>query len=407
VADRTFAVVGANLAGGRAVEALRKEGFDGRIVLFGEEPHRPYERPPLSKEVLRGEHEESKAFLRDESWYADNQVELELGTRVTQIDPAERAVMAGGRLVGYDALLLCTGGRPRRLAVQGADLDGIFTLRTMDDARAIGERLGDGVKVAVVGMGFIGAEVAASARTLGCDVTVFEVFETPLERVLGSEIGATVAGLHRDNGVRLEMQATAERFEGDGGVRRVVLADGRTFDADVVIMGVGIEPADELAREAGIACDNGIVVDERCQTSAPGVYAAGDVANHPNPILGHRLRIEHWQNAQKQAAAAARAMLGGTEPFADLPWFWSDQFDVNIQMYGHTTAWDEIVFRGDVEGRNFAAYYLSDGAIAQAFACNRARDARAVRPLIEKRAKVDPAVLADEGTDLRALAKQA
>ncbi|HVL32339.1 MAG TPA: FAD-dependent oxidoreductase, partial [Actinomycetota bacterium] len=249
----TVVIVGANLAGGRAAEALRAEGYDGRILLIGEEPYRPYERPPLSKELLRGEWPEAKAFLREEQWYADNDVEMLLGTRVTMVDPVERSVMAGGALYDYNRLLLATGGRPRVLPVPGAELSGVHTLRTIDDAVAIGSAVRSGARVAIIGAGFIGCEVAASARALGADVHLVDVLAVPMVRGLGEEIGAVFAQIHADHGVRLHLGTGIERIEGASRVERVVLSDGTSIDADVVVMGVGIEPADELAHEAGLA----------------------------------------------------------------------------------------------------------------------------------------------------------
>jgi 3-phenylpropionate/trans-cinnamate dioxygenase ferredoxin reductase subunit len=275
----------------------------------------------------------------------------------------------------------------------------------MDDSTTLHAELRAGARVVVVGFGFIGAEVAASARMLGCDVTIVEVFDVPLVRALGPEVGAHVGRLHADNGVRAILGVTVERFEGGARVERVVLSDGRSIDADVVVVGVGISANDELAREAGIACDNGIVVDEHCMTSVRSIFAAGDVASHPNPILGERIRIEHWQNAQNHGAAAARAILGDTAPFAEVPWFWSDQFDVNIQMAGHPMRWDRIVWRGNPDERNFAAYYRDGARIMAVVGFNRGKDVRASRALIQAGADVPDDVLADEATDLRALAK--
>jgi len=407
-ARRTIVIVGANLAGGRAAETLRQEGFDGRIILIGDEPHRPYERPPLSKEVLRGEAEPDVAFLRPEEYYTENDIELLLGARATNIDTeAQIVALAEGLQLNYDDLLLCTGGRPRTLDLPGKDLEGIHTLRTFEDAFAIRERVRPGAKVVVVGAGFIGAEVAASARAMGAEVTLLEVAAVPLERALGAEVGRILGDIHEDHGVDLRTSVSIERFDGDGRARAVVLADGTTFDADVVVLGVGIAPNEQLARSAGIACDNGIVVDEHCRTNIPNIYAAGDVANHPNPIVGERIRVEHWQNAQNQAAAVAKAMLGATDGFAEVPWFWSDQFDVNLQMFGHPSNWDRIVFRGDVDAGEFAAFYLRGARIVASFAVNRQKDARAVRPLIAGRFDVDPSVLSDADEDLRAYAKRA
>ncbi|MGZ4241787.1 MAG: NAD(P)/FAD-dependent oxidoreductase [Actinomycetota bacterium] len=401
----SIAIVGANLAGGRAAETLRAEGFDGRIALIGEEPHRPYERPPLSKEFLRGEQPLDKAFLRAEEWYADNEVELLLGVRAERIDLGDRAVeLAGGNRVSYDKLLLCTGGRPRMLPIPGATLPGIATFRTMGDARALSDVLKPGAHVVVVGAGFIGSEIAASARTLGCEVDLFEAEAVPLVRALGEQIGRIHGEIHRENGVRLHTAIRVEGFEGDDRVRRVNTSEG-PFEADVVVVGVGIAPNVELAQDAGLEVKNGIVVDELCRTSAPDVFAAGDIANHPNPYMGERIRVEHWQNAQNQGAAAARAMLGGTEPFAEVPWFWSDQYDLNLQMAGHPLRWDELVFRGDVDARKFSAFYLDHGKLVAAVGFNKGKDVRGARALIEAGISPAPAVLADESTDLRALAK--
>ncbi|MGZ4145498.1 MAG: NAD(P)/FAD-dependent oxidoreductase [Actinomycetota bacterium] len=400
----SIAIVGANLAGGRAAETLRAEGFDGRIALIGEEPHRPYERPPLSKEFLRGEQPLDKAFLRAEEWYADNEVELLLGVRAERIDLGDRAVeLAGGNRVSYDKLLLCTGGRPRMLPIPGATLPGIATFRTMGDARALSDVLKPGAHVVVVGAGFIGSEIAASARTLGCEVDLFEAEAVPLVRALGEQIGRIHGEIHRENGVRLHTAIRVEGFEGDDRVRRVNTSEG-PFEADVVVVGVGIAPNVELAQDAGLEVKNGIVVDELCRTSAPDVFAAGDIANHPNPYMGEHIRVEHWQNAQNQGAAAARAMLGGTEPFAEVPWFWSDQYDLNLQMAGHPLRWDELVFRGDVDARKFSAFYLDHGKLVAAVGFNKGKDVRGARALIEAGISPAPAVLADESTDLRALA---
>jgi 3-phenylpropionate/trans-cinnamate dioxygenase ferredoxin reductase subunit len=322
VASGPIVIVGANLAGGRAAEELRKKGFDGPITMIGDEPDRPYERPPLSKEFLRGQQPLEKAFLRPEEWYTDNDVTLRLGTRAERLDLDAREVeVTGGERIPFGKLLLVTGGRPRTLNLSGADLPGITTFRTYRDASALAEVLKPGARVVVVGAGFIGSEIAASARVLGCDVTLFEAEAVPLVRALGEELGNIHGQIHRDNGVDLRTSIKIEGFEGDSRVRRVLTSEG-AFEADVVIVGVGIQPNVELAQDAGITVSNGIDVDELCRTSAPDVFAAGDVAKHPNRYCGEPIRVEHWQNAQNQGAAAARAMLGGTEPFEEVPWFW-------------------------------------------------------------------------------------
>ena len=407
MASGPVVIVGANLAGGRAAEELRKKGFDGPITMIGDEAERPYERPPLSKEFLRGKQPLEKAFLRPEEWYSENDVTLMLGTRAERLDLDARAVeVSGGERVPFDKLLVVTGGRPRKLNAPGADLPGITTFRTYRDAEALSQVMKPGARVVVVGAGFIGSEIAASARVLGCDVTLFEAEAVPLVRALGEELGKIHGQIHRDNGVDLHTGIKVEGFEGDTRVRRVLTSEG-AFDADVVIVGVGIQPNVELAQDAGISVSNGIDVDELCRTSAPGVFAAGDVAKHPNKYCGEPIRVEHWQNAQNQGAAAARAMLGGTEPFDEVPWFWSDQYDLNLQMSGHPLHWDQMVFRGDVDARSFSAFYLDKGRLVACTGFNRGKDVRGARALIEAGVSPEPAVLSDESTDLRALAKQA
>jgi 3-phenylpropionate/trans-cinnamate dioxygenase ferredoxin reductase subunit len=298
--------------------------------------------------VLRGESDADVSILRSASWYAEREIDLELGTRATVVDANDRVVvLESGRRIGYDKVLLTTGGRARSLDVPGFRLDGVHTLRTLDDSLAIKAQLRPGARVVVVGAGFIGAEVAASARVLGCDVTMFEIAEVPLSRVLGAEVGRRYAAIHREEGVELHLGVGLERIEGNGSVRRVVATNGVIHEADVVVAGVGMAPDVGVATSSGIEIGNGIVVSERCETSVPDVFAAGDVALHPNSILGQTIRVEQWQNAQHQGAAAARNMLGHHEPFAEVPWFWSDQYDVNLQMAGLPTATDEVVFRGD------------------------------------------------------------
>jgi 3-phenylpropionate/trans-cinnamate dioxygenase ferredoxin reductase subunit len=402
---RGIVIVGANLAGGRAVEVLRKQGFDGPITMIGDEPDRPYERPPLSKEFLRGEQPLEKAFLRPEEWYAENDISLMLGVRATRLDLGAKEVETGdGARVPFDKLLLVTGGRPRMMSSPGADLDGIHTFRTFRDAEALSPKLGAGVRVVVVGAGFIGSEIAAAARTRGCDVTLFEAEAVPLVRALGEDVGKIHGQIHRDNGVDLHTGIKVEGFEGDSQVRRVLTSEG-SFDADVVVVGVGISPNVELAQDAGITVDNGIVVDEQCRTSAPDVFAAGDVAKHPNPYNGTSIRVEHWQNAQNQGSAAARSMLGDTTPYVEVPWFWSDQYDVNIQMSGHPLKWDRQVFRGEVDARSFTAFYMDGDRLVAAAGFNRGKDVRGARALIEAGMTPSDAELSDDSVDLRALAK--
>jgi len=299
-------IVGASLAGAKAAETLRHEGFDGHVVLLGVEAERPYERPPLSKEYLRGETSD-KPYVHDDGYYEGNDIELRTSTEVESIDPdASEVVLAGGERIGYDRLLLTTGSEPRRLSVPGSDLDGILYLRTVADSDAIAERIEAGGKLVTIGAGLIGAQIAASARTKGCEVTVLEMAALPLERVLGPELGAIYRDIHTDHGVELLAETALESFEGSGSVESVRTADGRTIDADFVVVGIGVAQRTKLAEDAGLDVENGVLTTERLETSAQGVYAAGDIANATHPLLGQRIRVEHWANALNQGPAAAR-----------------------------------------------------------------------------------------------------
>ncbi len=331
----TYVIVGASLAGAKAAEALREEGFDGRVVLLGKEDERPYERPPLSKDYLRGESEREKVYVHPEGFYEEHDIELRTGTEVERIDTgASEVELHGGERIGYDRLLLTTGSEPRRLSVPGADLDGVLYLRELQDSDALAKRLDAGGRTVVIGAGWIGAEVAASARQKGLDVSLVEMAAVPLESSLGPELGAIYAGVHRDHGVDLRTGARLDAFEGDGRVERVRLADGSTLDCDFVVVGVGVVPRTGLAEQAGLSVDNGILVSQRLESSVAGVFAAGDVANAFHPFYGRKLRVEHWANALNQPAAAARAMLGKDGAYDRLPYFFSDQYDVGMEYTG-------------------------------------------------------------------------
>jgi 3-phenylpropionate/trans-cinnamate dioxygenase ferredoxin reductase subunit len=359
----TFVIVGASLAGAKAAETLREEGFDGRVVLIGEEPDRPYERPPLSKDYLRGE-ADGKPFVHEESFYGDNEIELRTSTVVEDIDRvASEVVLAGGETIGFDRLLLATGAAPRRLPIPAAELDGVFTLRTTADSDAIGERIAQGGALVTIGGGWIGAEAAASARQKGCEVTILEAASLPLERVLGPELGAIYRDIHTDNGTRFVADAVVEAIEGDGAVTGVRLAGDRLIEADFVVVGVGVRPRTELAERAGLDVDNGVLVDARLRTSAEDIFAAGDVANAVHPLFDRRIRVEHWANALNQGPVAARNMLGRDEPYYHVPFFYSDQYDVGMEYAGYATSWDEVVFRGDPATREFIAFWLRDGRV--------------------------------------------
>ena len=399
-----YVIVGANLAGGTAAITLREEGFDGEIVLIGAEPHPPYERPPLSKEYLQGVKPFEDALLKPSGFYEEHNIQTHFGKRAMRVDPLDLAVdLEGGGKVPYDKVLVATGVRNRRLRISGADLEGVYDLRTVGDADRIRARSNSGSRALLVGMGFIGSEVAASLRLRGVEVTVIEPFKTPLYRVLGEEIGRVFAELHRENGAHMLFEESVTAFEGTGHVQRVKTSAGHHIECDFVVVGVGVEPVTDLMVGSGVKIDNGIMVDEFCQTNVAGIYAAGDVANHFHPLFGRPIRVEHWQNAIHQGRAAARSMLGKREPYSDVHWFWSDQYDCNVQYAGFHTGWDELVVRGSLEERNAVVFYLQEQRIAAAVAFNRGRDLQRAMSLIKVRVQVEPAVLRDEGVDLRSL----
>ena len=400
----TFVAVGASLAGGTAAATLREEGFDGRIVLIGDEPVEPYERHPLSKEYLCGEQPFDRAYLRPPQFWKENRIDARLGERAERIDTTNRSVvMASGERVPYDAVLVATGCRNRRLPVPGADLPGVFELRKVADADAIKVAAGRARKAVVVGAGFIGCEVTASLRQLGLDVMVVESAETPLQQVLGPDLGRVLEGLHRDHGVEMVLGDATERFEGAGTFEALVTGHGRRIEADFAVVGVGVEPVTELAHGSDIAVQDGIIVDATLATNVPGVFAAGDVARQDHPVFGS-IRVEHYDNAVKMGATAARNMLGRGEVFDDPHWFWSDQYDAEIQMSGFATSWDEMVFRGSIRDRSFAAFMLKDGVLQSAFSMNWKRDVRRSMPLIKAKMRPEAKLLADPEFDLRTLA---
>jgi 3-phenylpropionate/trans-cinnamate dioxygenase ferredoxin reductase subunit len=400
-----FVIVGASLAGGLAAGTLREAGFDGHVVLIGAEEQLPYERPPLSKSYLRGETTFDEALVQPESYYRDNQIETRLQAVVTGVDPRERVVvLENGERLSYDKLLVATGSRNRRFPIPGIDLEGVYDLRTVEDCARIRLDAEAGRSVVIVGMGFIGSEVAASLRTLGLEVTVVERGTAPLERVLGAEVAACLAAAHRDHGVRLVFGDTVARFKGSHRVERVVTAAGLTLPCDFVVVGLGVEPVTELLAGSGVEIDNGIAVDELCRTNVEGVYAAGDVANHFHPVFQRRVRVEHWQHAIRHGEAAANSMLGRGEPYRDVHWFWSDQYDVSLQYSGFHTDWDDLVVRGSIDERRFAAFYLKEARIQAVVTVGRDDDLGRATALIENRTPVDRDALAREDTDLSALA---
>lgn len=401
----TFVIVGAGLAGGGAAATLRQEGFEGRVILIGAEPQPPYERPPLSKEYLRDELSFESALVRPPGFYDEGGIETRFGVRATRVDAVDRVVeLEGGERVAYEKLLITTGGWNRHLPIPGLELEGIYGLRTVADSDRIRAEIAPGRKAVVVGMGFIGSEVAASLRQSGVDVVVVDRNEVPLRRVLGEEVGRVIEGIHRDQGVSMIFEDRVASFEGAGRVERVTTAGGRRIECDFVVVGLGTEPGTDLLAGTGVEIDNGIVVDEYLRAGVEGIYAAGDVANHYHPVFERHVRVEHWQNALKQGPAAARNMLAKGEPYDEIPWFWSDQYEHNLQYAGFHTEWDELVVRGSMDERNFVAFYRKDERVLAAVAVNRGKDLRRSMLLIRAREPVDAAGLCDLGVDLRALA---
>lgn len=402
----TFIIVGAGQAGGWAAKTLRDQGFDGRVIVVGEEAYPPHERPPLSKGVLLGDADTESCFLWPAATLEDAGIELRLGERVAGIAPAAHELtLESGESLPWTRLLLATGGSARTLDVPGSDLDGVHTLRTIVDSEALRARIVPGASVLVVGAGWIGLEVAAAARKRDADVAVVETADRVCARALTEGMSRWVLGLHRRNGVDIRFGRSVARFDGTGRLERAVLDDGSEMSCDVAVVGIGIEPNVALAQAAGLAVDNGIVVDEHCRTSSPDVFAAGDVTNHPNPLLGRRVRLESWENAQNQAINAAMAMLDRPQPYAEIPWFWSDQYDANIQLMGLPESWQETVVRGDPASGQFIEFYLAEGRLQGAAAVNNARDLRFTRRLMAADRTYDSAALADPGVKLQSLLK--
>lgn len=381
-------IVGGGLAAARAAETLRKEGFGGRVVIAGDEQVRPYERPPLSKDYLTGKKGLEKVFVHDESWYDDNDVELLLGVTATDLDLADRAVrLADGGRVSFDKLLLATGASPRRLTVPGAELDGVHYLRRIADADAIAEVIRGAGRLVVIGAGWIGLEVAAAAAGTA-DVTVIEPQPVPLLGALGLEMGEVFAAAHRAHGVDLRLGTSVAQLRGAAGhIAAVVTAGGAEIPADAVIVGIGALPNTELALRAGLPVSGGVVVDDAMRTEHPDVFAVGDVASAYNPLLGKRIRVEHWANARNAAQFAARAMLGQDVSYDRMPYFYTDQYDLGMEYTGYVEpgGYDSVVTRGDVEGHRFVAYWLLDGRVQAAMHVNEWDSMKELRALVRSR----------------------
>ena len=401
---KAYVIVGASLAGASAAITLREENVDGTVTLIGAETEPPYERPPLSKAYLRGDVPFEKALVRPAAFYAEHRIETIFGMRATRIDPSQRIVtLEDHREIPFDALLVATGGRKRPVSIPGADLEGIYSLRTVEDANRIRREIIPGRRAVVVGMGFIGSEVAASLRQKGVQVVAIDPSKVPLFRVLGEAVGRTIAELHRVHGVQTIFEDSVTAFEGTGRVSAVVTRAGLRIPCDFVVVGIGIEPAADVLDGSDIHVNNGVIVDEYCETNVSGIYAAGDIANHYHPVFGRLIRVEHWQNAIKQGAAAARNMMGIRVPYDEIHWFWSDQYDANLQYAGSHTTWSRLVVRGRLDSDSFLACYVNKGRIDAAVALNRGKDLRRVMPLIKDRRAVNVAALQDDSVDLRSL----
>ena len=394
-------IIGAGHAAGQAAASLRQAKFAGPITIIGDEAHVPYQRPPLSKQYLAGTQLADKVYLRAEKFYADKDIQLMLDTRATQIDPSTKTInLDNGETIAYEKLLISTGSRPRKLSIEGSDLSGIHYLRTMDDVDGIRAHVKPGANLVIVGGGYIGLEVAAVGIELGMNVHVLEMEERILQRVTTPEMSAYYHKLHTDRGVHIHTQTGVTGFSGNGSVEKVLCGD-ESFDADIVIVGIGIIPNTEIAEEAGIHCENGIVVDDHCRTSDRDIYAAGDCTNHPNPLMNKRLRLESVPNAMDQARVSTANMLGDDKVYAAIPWFWSDQYDLKLQMVGFSADGDSQVLRGDMDTHQFAIFYLKDGKVVAADAVNSPKEFMLCKQLVGKPA--DAAKLADPETDLKSL----
>lgn len=401
---KTVAIAGAGHSAGQVVATLRQKKYDGAIILIGEEPWLPYQRPPLSKKYLAGELDAERLHFKPQSFYDDRQIELRLETRIDAIDRGAKAlVLSGDGTLAYDKLVIATGARPRVLDVPGVDLDGIHYLRTIADVTAIRSRLEKGTRLAIVGAGYIGLEVAAVASQLGADVTVIEMEDRVMSRVVSPAISEFYQKQHAAHGVEILLSTGVAGFSGDGQVAAVDLSDGKQLAADLVVIGIGIVPNTELAADAGLEVDNGIVVDDHCRTADPDIFAVGDCTQHPNEILGYRVRLESVHNALEQAKTAASNICGEDACYAQVPWFWSDQYDLKLQIAGLSQGYDRVIVRGDPGSRSFACLYLRDGQLIAVDAINNPKDFMQSKSLIAAHAVIDPDKLADTALELKTL----
>ncbi|MFT7651902.1 MAG: 3-phenylpropionate/trans-cinnamate dioxygenase ferredoxin reductase subunit [Limisphaerales bacterium] len=395
-------IIGAGHAAGQAAASLRQEKYEGPITIIGDEPHVPYQRPPLSKQYLSGAQAIDRVYLRPEKFYADKDITLKLNTRASAINrDAKTVALDNGEQLEYDKLIISTGSRPRRLSIEGSELPGIHYLRTIADVDAIRAEMGEGKNLVIVGGGYIGLEVASVGVELGLNVHVLEMEERILQRVTTPEMSAYYDQLHTGRGVNVHTSTGVTGFSGTDRVEHVLCNNDVSFDADLVIVGIGIIANVELADEAGIECDNGILVNDHCQTSDPDIYAAGDCTNHPNSLLNRRLRLESVPNAMEQARTCAANMLGGDKTYASIPWFWSDQYELKLQMVGFSADGDSQIVRGDMASNQFAVFYLKGDVVVAADAVNSPKEFMICKQLINK--SIDTTILADADADLKVL----
>lgn len=398
----TVLIVGAGHAAGQACASLRQEGFEGKIILIGDEPYLPYQRPPLSKKFLSGEIGVDRVHFKPPEFYIDADIEFKLETRVAAIDRQSRLVtLEGGDELAYDKLILATGSRVRRLACPGHELEGVHYLRTIGDVELLQRNFDSGKRLVIVGAGYVGLEVAAVASKLGLEVTVLEMEERVLARVTGPEMSAFFQDVHKGAGVDIRLAHVVSAFEGDSRLERVVCANGDVVAADLAIIGIGIVPNVELAQDAGLTCNNGISVDECGRTDDPKIFAIGDCTEHPNEIYGRRVRLESVHNALEQAKTVAAMICGKEKPYAQVPWFWSDQYDLKLQIAGLSHGYDRVILRGDPETRKFAAFYLQEGVLIAVEAVNAAPEYMVGRKLIGTRARIAPERLADLSVSMK------
>jgi 3-phenylpropionate/trans-cinnamate dioxygenase ferredoxin reductase subunit len=402
---KNVVIAGAGHAAGQVVATLRQKKFAGRITLIGEESWFPYQRPPLSKKFLAGTMPAERLYFKPESFYDDPNIDVQLKTRIMAVDPATHSVSTqDGRTFSYDYLVLATGGRPRKLALPGADLNGVHYLRSIDDVNRIRADLESPGRIVIIGAGYIGLEVAAVTAQLGHEVTVVEMAERVMSRVVSPELSQYYQEVHRSNGVQLKLATGVSGLSGERDVETVDLDTGESLPADIVVVGIGIVPNVELAATAGLEISNGIVVDDHCQTSEPNIYAIGDCTWHPNALLDTELRLESVHNALEQAKTAAGNICGDDLRYAQVPWFWSDQYDLKLQIAGLSQGYDEVVIRGNMQEHSFACLYLRQGQLIAVDAVNRPKDFVQSKPLIASHAVIDPDLLADSEIELKTLA---